>query len=50
MGPAMKNGRCRMHGGKAGRKPIHGRYTNAALDQRRRVRELLRTLRELIGK
>jgi len=25
--PAMKNGRCRMHGGKAGRKPTHGRYT-----------------------
>jgi hypothetical protein len=26
----MKNGRCRMHGGKAGRKPTHGRYTKAA--------------------
>ena len=25
-GPAMRNGRCRMHGGKAGRRPTHGRY------------------------
>ena len=47
--PAMKNGRCRMHGGKAGRKPTHGRYTKAAIEQRQNVRELLRTLRELMG-
>ena len=47
--PAMKNGRCRMHGGKAGRKPTHGRYTKAAIEQRQDVRELLRTLRELMG-
>jgi hypothetical protein len=47
--PAMKNGRCRMHGGKAGRKPTHGRYTKAAIEQRREVRELLRALRGLVG-
>lgn len=48
-GPAMKNGRCRMHGGKAGRKPTHGRYTKAAIQQQREIRELLRVLRELVG-
>lgn len=46
--PAMRNGRCKMHGGKAGRKPTHGRYTTAAVMERRRVRLLLRMLRELI--
>ena len=46
--PAMANKRCRMHGGKAGRKPTHGRYTNAAIQQRREVRELLRELRAMI--
>jgi len=45
----MPNGRCRMHGGKAGRKPIHGRYTKAAIERRQEVRELLRVLRELLG-
>ncbi len=47
-GPAMKNGRCRMHGGKAGRKPTHGRYTKAAVAERRKLRAMLRRLRELI--
>lgn len=37
-----------MHGGKAGRPPKHGRYTGVALAERRRMREALRTLRELI--
>ena len=45
---AMKNGRCRMHGGKAGRKPTHGRYTKAAIVERREVRALLRAMRKLI--
>lgn len=45
---SMKNGRCRMHGGKAGRKPAHGRYTQAAIEQRRDIRELLRALRDLL--
>lgn len=47
-GPAMKNGRCRMHGGRAGRKPIHGRFTKAAVAERREWRAMLRRLRELI--
>ena len=48
--PAMKNGRCRMHGAEAGRKPTHGRYTNAAIQERREVRELLRALRALVNR
>lgn len=47
-GPAMRNGRCRMHGGRAGRKPTHGRYTSAATGERRRVRSVLRALRMLL--
>jgi len=39
-----------MHGGKAGRKPTHGRYSRRTLASRREVRELLRKLRELIGR
>jgi hypothetical protein len=42
--PAMKNGRCRMHGGRAGRKPTHGRYSQAAIAERREVRAMLRGL------
>jgi len=48
-GWAMTNGRCRMHGGKAGRKPTHGRYTKATIQRQREVRELLRALRGLMG-
>lgn len=44
----MKNGRCRMHGGNAGRKPTHGRYTKAAIERQRELRELVRLMRELI--
>ncbi len=47
-GWAMPNGRCRMHGGKAGRKPTHGRYTKGAIGQRREVRALLQSIRELV--
>jgi hypothetical protein len=43
---AMKNGRCRMHGGKStGPRPKHGRYTRAAIEERRKVRALVRGLR-----
>ena len=45
----MKNGRCRMHGGKAGRRPTHGRYTREAIERKREMRELIRALRNLIG-
>jgi ribosomal protein L19E len=45
----MRNGRCRMHGGRAGRKPTRGRYSHAAIAERRDVRALLRSLRDVIG-
>jgi hypothetical protein len=48
-GWAMKNGRCRMHGGRAGRKPTHGRFTKEAFAERRQNRELVRSLRTLIN-
>jgi hypothetical protein len=43
-GPAMANGRCRMHGGRGGRPPMHGRYSKAAVEQRREVRALIRAV------
>lgn len=46
--PAMKNGRCRMHGGRAGRKPTHGRYTKAKMAERRELRDFVRGLVALI--
>ena len=45
--PAMANGRCRMHGGKAGRKATHGHYTKAAIAERQRAHTILRMLRAL---
>lgn len=45
----MRNGRCRMHGGKAGRKPTHGRYSRATIEGRRQARQALRGIRELIA-
>jgi hypothetical protein len=45
----MKNGRCRMHGGKStGRPIIHGRYTKKAMADRREFRELMRELAQLL--
>ena len=44
-GPAMANGRCRMHGGRGGRPTIHGRYTKAVVEERREVRALIRAAR-----
>ncbi len=48
MSPAMKNGRCRMHGGKSTGAPKgnqnafkHGRYTAEVIEERRMVRELV---------
>jgi hypothetical protein len=53
--PAMPNGRCRIHGGKAsvpkGNKnnPKDGRYTAGAIAHRRKVGVLLRAERELVS-
>src|ERR1035438_1829524 len=58
-GPAMQNGRCRMHGGTSTgpRTPQglercrsanwkHGRYSATAIEQNREVRKMLRQMRE----
>lgn len=46
--PAMKNGRCRMHGGKStGRPIIHGMYTKERKTKYAEVRELLRTIKNM---
>jgi hypothetical protein len=52
--PAMANGRCRMHGGKAGA-PLgncnalkYGYYTRDAIERRQYLRELIRKSRETI--
>ena len=60
--PAMKNGRCQLHGGKStgpkteeGRQRIaqaqfkHGRYSKAAKAERRSLRELLIGARTLLA-
>ena len=48
--PAMPNGRCKMHGGKATGRPItSGRYTKEANRKRVEVRELLKALRAMIN-
>jgi hypothetical protein len=59
---AMPNGRCRMHGGpstgpktEAGKAAIrasrtkHGRYSQASIAERRKVRSAIRALREMFG-
>ena len=49
----MKNGRCRLHGGKSlsgkqhGRYK-HGRYTRAAIEERRQLNSLLREVAALL--
>jgi len=52
--PAMKNGRCRLHGGKSTGPPKgnsnalkHGFYTKDAIAHRRHVRQLLKDSQEL---
>lgn len=46
--PVRGSSRCRMHGGKAGRKPLHGRYTKQALEERKAVSALIRAARETV--
>ncbi|WP_368860893.1 HGGxSTG domain-containing protein [Desulforhabdus sp. TSK] len=53
--PAMKNGRCRLHGGKSTGAPKgnknafkHGRYSREAIEARQFVRELIRMSRQMI--
>ncbi|WP_352547190.1 HGGxSTG domain-containing protein [Mesorhizobium australicum] len=53
--PAMPNGRCRLHGGKSPGAPRgnsnalkHGRYSAEAMAERRRFRDLLAEIKEVI--
>ena len=53
--PAMRNGRCRMHGGKLPGAPRgnryawkHGRYSGEAIRRRREIAELVRSMRDLV--
>ncbi len=53
--PAMKNSRCRMHGGTSPGAPIgnsnarkHGLYTAVAIAQRRELAGLIRSMRGLV--
>jgi hypothetical protein len=52
----MKNGRCRMHGSPSPGAPKgnkngfkHGLYTAEAIVRRRKIAQLIRSARELIG-
>jgi hypothetical protein len=45
----MENGRCRMHGGGGGGRPItHGQYTKEAVTRRAELVGLNRELRQLL--
>ena len=47
--PAMKNGRCYIHGGAStGPKPKHGQSSKAAKEMRRAIRELIKGLAYLV--
>ena len=53
--PAMKNGRCRLHGGKSTGAPKgnknafkHGRYSREAIEARKLVHELIKMSRQMI--
>jgi hypothetical protein len=47
LGPAMKNGRCRMHGGVFSRREIHGRATLKAKAERKQERAFLMEMKRL---
>ena len=51
--PAMRNGRCRLHGGKSLSGQAHGRYRHGlrsreVLEQNRRVAQLLKESKNLL--
>ena len=48
--PSMKNGRCRMHGGKStGRPIVHGMYTGEKKRKYAEAKALLRVLRDMLA-
>jgi len=47
---SMPNGRCRMHGGKSTGRPVStGMFTNEARSHRAKLRELIHSVKELLG-
>jgi len=46
-GPAMQNGRCRMHGGVFYERETHGKTTKRAKEQRKKERGFLRELKDI---
>ena len=47
--PAMKNGRCKIHGGKStGPKPKHGQSSKAAKEKRQAARLVIKSLSNII--
>ncbi len=55
LSPGMRNGRCRMHGGKATGAPKgnknafkHGLYSKEAIDERQKISALLKQMRQLV--
>ena len=48
-GSAMKNGRCRLHGGASKGRPVTiGLWTKDAIEQRKRVNEQIRQAKDLL--
>lgn len=52
--PAMKNGRCRLHGGKSLSGTVHGRYkhgrkTKEAIEERKRLAALMREVKDTMN-
>jgi len=45
--PAMKNGRCRMHGGVFYRRETHGKTTLRAKNQRKQERAFLKEMKSI---
>ena len=45
----MPNGRCKMHGGKAGRKAVHGITLGLLFSSAEETRELLKVIKELLA-
>jgi hypothetical protein len=49
--PAMKNGRCYIHGGKStGPKPKHGQFSKAARDKRRSIKGTIKKIEQSLLK
>ena len=46
-GPAMQNGRCRMHGGVFYKRETHGKTTKRAKEQRKKERGFLKELKAI---